>query len=137
LKCTGFKKEALQQIWFDISFNKDILVDTTFKDNHNDELFLLNLSNGELIRYINEMQKSKIDDIFFYLNAVDVLKRFQKVLYSLELQKYTLNDIRRTFGSYWVVRVSQIQFIKFMRHMSIGTTLRYYNSIDILSINSG
>ena len=137
MKCSGFRKEeALQQKWSDVYFEKDVLMVVTFKDNHNEDLFPLNLSNGELKKHLFEMEKSKADNYLFHLNNIDILKRFQKVLESLELPKYTLHDIRRTFGSYWAVRVSQIQLMKLMRHKAIDTTLKYYISIDVLEIGN-
>ncbi|MBX2977454.1 MAG: tyrosine-type recombinase/integrase [Ignavibacteriaceae bacterium] len=135
LKCSGFRKEeALKQKWGDVHFDKDVLIVTTFKDNSNEDIFPMNLLDSELKKHLFEMHKNKVDENLFHLNDMDILKRFQKVLTSLKLQKYTLHDIRRTFGSYWAVRVSQIQLMKLMRHKSIETTLKYYICIDITSI---
>lgn len=137
LKCSGFRKqEALSQRWSDVYFDKDILVVTTFKDNSNEEIHPLNLRNNELKRHLLEMKENKVDEYLFHLNNVDIIKRFQKVLEELELPKYTLHDIRRTFGSYWATRITQIQLMKLMRHKSIETTLKYYISIDILKIGN-
>ncbi|KAB2837469.1 MAG: tyrosine-type recombinase/integrase, partial [Melioribacteraceae bacterium] len=119
LKCSGFRKEeALQQKWSDVYFDKDVIVVTTFKDNSNEELFPLNLRKNELKKHLLEMKENSVDEHLFHLRNVDIIKRFQKTLELLGLPKYTLHDIRRTFGSYWATRITQIQLMKLMRHKS-------------------
>ena len=80
------------------------------------------------------MYKNKKGENLFSLSQDYVLKLFQKKLKELNLPKYTLHDIRRTFGSHYATKVNQIELMKLMRHKDIKTTLEYYVHIDVLKI---
>lgn len=145
LRLTGFRKEeALQLKWSQIDLKKKLIKVITYKDNEREDLFPLNLNGGELLSFLTELEKSKIDDKVFHLKSEWILQPFQKLIEKInkklkedkkeEMPRYNLHDFRRTFGSYWAPKVSQIQLMKLMRHKDISTTLNFYISLDILAI---
>ncbi len=135
LKLTGFRRdEALKMTWDKIKFDENLIVVTTFKDNDREDLFPMNLNNNELKKFLLEMYKSKKGRNLFSLSPDYTLRLFQKKLKELDLPKYTLHDIRRTFGSYYATKLNQIELMKLMRHKDITTTLNYYIHLDILKI---
>lgn len=149
LRLTGFRKEeALQLTWNDVHFKKNVIVVTTNKDNEREDLFPLNLNGAELKTLLSQMYKEKTDEKLFHLTSNWILKPFQNLITDInneqkkndnqfvEIPKYTLHDFRRTFGSEWARKVTQIELMKLMRHRNIDTTLKYYIDIDITNIGN-
>lgn len=144
LKHTGFRlNEGLQLEWEQIKFNEKIISFTTFKDNNSNDIFPLNIENGILIKFLKSFRRES--GKVFNTNKW-VLKHFQKAITTInteqkklnkkfkEIPRYTIHDIRRTFGSKYANRLMPIELMKLMRHKEINTTLRFYVNIQMNDI---
>jgi len=144
IKHTGFRlNEALQLEWEQIKFKQKIISLTTYKDNQRNDIFPLNIENGTLINFLLTFKKDS--GKVFSVNQWAV-KFFQKAIESINLEKkkadknfkdipkYTIHDIRRTFGSKYADRLMPIELMKLMRHKDITTTLRYYVNMQMTDI---
>ena len=116
---------------------------TTFKDNNRNDIFPLNIENGILLKFLKSFRKNS--GRVFEVNQWAV-KNFQKAIESIntekkktdkkfkDIPKYTIHDIRRTFGSKYANRLMPIELMKLMRHKELSTTLRYYVNIQMTDI---
>ncbi len=144
IRYTGFRlTEALMLEWQQIKFSQKLISLTTFKDNNRNDIFPLNIENGALINFLLPFKKES-GKVF---NTDQwAVKKFQKAIESIntekkeadknfiDIPKYTIHDIRRTFGSKYANKLMPIELMKLMRHKDITTTLRYYVNIQMTDI---
>ena len=107
LKLTGFRRdEAIKLKWSDIRFDDGLIVVTTYKDNQREDLFPLDIHNGDLRKHLLDMLKRKTTESnnLFSLSSEYPRKYFQTAIRVLNkedekrnIPNYTLHDIRRTF----------------------------------------
>jgi integrase len=82
----------------------------------------------------------------FKLNREYILKPFQKCIVAInkeqkeknkkwiDIPRYTIHEIRKSFGSKYASKLKPISLMKLMRHSNIETTLRYYIQLDVVDI---
>ncbi|HEX2866991.1 MAG TPA: tyrosine-type recombinase/integrase [Ignavibacteriales bacterium] len=129
LYLTGFRlNEALQFTWEQVRFDENIILVQNFKDNRIDIFPLYK----ELKEFLESFRKEQ-GKLFRY-KARHALKLFQNSLKALNLPRYTIHDIRRTFASRYAVKLTPVELKAIMRHRDIKTTLAHYISLDIKKI---
>ena len=139
LKYTAFRRtEAFKLKWSQIDFDNDVINVITYKDNQRQDVFPLNVSNGELRKMLKDMLKKKTGDLVFDLKMYDdtPLKIFQRKVFNLNLPKYTLHDMRRTTISNWAAKLLPNELIKLSRHKDIKTAMKYYINLEVSEIGA-
>jgi len=144
MKLTGFRlDEAIQLKWEQIHWDENVIDMITYKDSRHD-LFPLNIEKGILKEFLLSFRKES--GIIFNLNKDWVRVPFQKAIEKIneinkkdnkkwnDIKKYTIHDIRRTFGTKYAKLLMPIQLMKLMRHKDITTTLRYYVNMEVTDI---
>lgn len=146
LKYTGFRlNEALQLTWEQIKFDENVISMINYKDNSKNEIFPMNIANGELKTLLSEF-KQDTGKLFIKLNAEWIRQPFQHSIQKInenkskednnwkEIPNYTLHDIRRTAISKWAKKLSPLELTKIARHKDVQTTLKYYINLDMNDI---
>jgi integrase len=145
LRLTGFRlNEGLQLEWNQIKWKENVISLTTFKDNNRNDIFPLEIERGELKRFLLSFKQE--NGKMFKLNREYILKPFQKCIVAInkeqkeknkkwiDIPRYTIHEIRKSFGSKYASKLKPISLMKLMRHSNIETTLRYYIQLDVVDI---
>lgn len=136
---TGFRRnEAKYLKWQQVDFKNNVIKVITFKDNEREDVFPLNIGNGELKSILEEMYKLRKGDYVFdqTMHEDTMIRIFQRTLTELNLPKYTLHDIRRTCISRWATKLNPIELTKLARHKNVKTSMQYYINLDIEEIGN-
>jgi len=127
---TGLRKvEAANLRGENFDFKNNILNVWNQKENRWDQIPL----SENFVNYIQP--KIKEGRLFNMYNTRNSFKFWWKWQDRLELQeKYSLHDIRRTFGTRMAKKLSPYELQKVMRHKSIKTTMKYYIYVELNDI---
>jgi len=131
LKLSGLRlSEALFLEWQDIDFVENVITVNNKKANRIDYIPLHN----ELREFLSEF-KQKEGRLFNYKSRFSTTF-WSRALTKLNLPRYKIHDIRRTFGSKYASILTPIELMKVMRHQDIKTTLKHYINLDLQQISN-
>lgn len=127
LSLTGLRlSEALALKKTDIDYNSNILIINNTKASRTESFPLY----PELKLFLMENNNIYNGDRGY------ALKAFQKACSALELKKYKIHDIRRTFASKYATILTPIELQKLTRHSKIETTLKHYVNLNLQTIGN-
>lgn len=131
LKLSGLRlSEAIFLEWQDIDFTENVITVNNKKANRIDFIPLHN----ELKEFLSEFRQEE-GRLFTYKSRFSTTF-WSRALTKLNLPKYKIHDIRRTFGSKYASQLTPIELMKVMRHRDIKTTLKHYIKLDLQQITS-